>query len=107
MKRGSIFKAQQESAMKLAASNRFVSRPAAAVSSASTNPGRAAWRDPIVWALASGPLIVVAAAIATAWIAIAGADPSVMVKAPLSDAATVPAVQARNHSATNAAARKP
>jgi uncharacterized protein len=93
--------------MKVAPSNRSVSGSTDPASPASANPARAAWRDPIVWALASGPLIVVAAAIATAWIAIAGADPSVMVKASNPDAAALPAVQARNHSATNAVARKP
>lgn len=93
--------------MKVAPSNHSVPGLADPASSAKTSPSRAAWRDPIVWALASGPLIVVVAAIVTAWIAIAGADPSVMVKASNPDAAALPAVQARNHSATNAAARKP
>lgn len=62
------------------------------------------WRHGMVWMVIGGPAIVVVAAIATAVIAIRGADPviregSVVVTQP--DAST-PAMQARNHAATPA-----
>jgi hypothetical protein len=53
------------------------------------------WREPIMWLVVGGPAAVVLAGVATAAIAIRGADP--VIKA---DAAKPPAVQARNHAAT-------
>jgi uncharacterized protein len=65
------------------------------------------WRLPIVWLVISGPLIVVIAGVATAFIAVHGADPvlSVRERGGISDRSTAPesltpAVQARNHAAT-------
>ena len=52
------------------------------------------WREPMMWLVVGGPLTVVIAAIATAVIAIRGADPV------LDTRSTEPAVQARNHAAT-------
>jgi hypothetical protein len=49
----------------------------------------------MVWLVLAGPAAVVVASLATAAIAIHGADP--VIKA---DAARAPAVQARNHAAT-------
>jgi uncharacterized protein len=68
-----------------------------------------AWREPIVWLLASGPLAAVIAGIATMVLAYQGADqvvsagvspPSVQRAAQDAEAAAQPAQWARNHSAT-------
>ena len=53
------------------------------------------WREPMMWLVLGGPAAVVVAGIATAAIAMHGADP--VIKA---EAAKPPAVQARNHAAT-------
>jgi uncharacterized protein len=53
------------------------------------------WREPIMWLVVGGPAAVVVAGVATAAIAMHGADPVIK-----SDAAKPPAVQARNHAAT-------
>lgn len=61
------------------------------------------WREPMLWLVLGGPLIVVVAAIGTAVIAWRGADPVVtdMPAQVLSaDPSTEPAVKARNHAAT-------
>lgn len=67
------------------------------------------WSVGVVWLVIGGPLVVVVAAVATAVIAVRGADP-VLDTAPRANAAsataptaTTPAVQARNHAATAAA----
>ncbi|MEK8032834.1 nitrogen fixation protein FixH [Ideonella sp. DXS29W] len=65
------------------------------------------WRLPIVWMVIGGPLAVVVASLATAFIAARGADPvltlqergGVSEKAATPDSLT-PALQARNHAAT-------
>lgn len=75
----------------------------------STNPAapstaeaaRPWWRYPIVWLVVSGPAAVVVAGIATAVIAVGGADP--VVQAGRHDASARPALQVRNHAATLAA----
>ena len=57
------------------------------------------WRHGMVWLVIGGPLVVVVASVATLAIAIAYPDP---VLSPRVDAspAQQPAVQARNHAAT-------
>ncbi|HJV70220.1 nitrogen fixation protein FixH [Ideonella sp.] len=65
------------------------------------------WRVPMVWLVIGGPLTVVVASLATAVIAVRGADPvlgpgergSVSERTSTPDAMT-PALQARNHAAT-------
>ncbi|MBQ0934788.1 hypothetical protein KAK11_05550 [Ideonella paludis] len=64
------------------------------------------WRYRMVWLVIGGPLAVVIASIATAVVAIRGADP-VLTPAemaagskPSTAGALAPAVQARNHAAT-------
>ncbi len=62
------------------------------------------WRYKMVWLVIGGPLVVVVAALVTAFIAIRGADP-VMTKEEMEasvrgSGAMTPAIQARNHAAT-------
>ena len=59
------------------------------------------WRHGMVWLVIGGPLVVVMASIATAVIAIRGADPLVETSARAATSER-PAVQARNHAATPA-----
>jgi hypothetical protein len=74
----------------------------------SENRSPAWWRFPIMWLVVGGPLSVVLASIATAWLAIHGADPSLTNVPRASDVAKggakershAPAQQARNHAAT-------
>lgn len=61
------------------------------------------WRYPMVWLVVGGPLVVVIAAIVTAWVAIRGADPVVSVGTNAQ--AERPAVQARNQGAAAPASR--
>lgn len=64
------------------------------------------WRHRFMWLVVGGPLAVVIAAIATAVIAIRGADPVIDESAAASRAAgtsaarDLPALKARNHAAT-------
>lgn len=73
-----------------------------------TEPTTPWWRVGMVWLVIGGPLAVVVAGIATAVIAIRGADPvldtSVRRAAERAHAPTAhtPALQARNHAATPA-----
>ena len=62
------------------------------------------WRVGMVWLVIGGPAVVVVAAIATAVIAIRGADPVIRdAERPRTEAAAdMPAQQARNHAATPA-----
>ena len=60
----------------------------------STSAPRAWWREPMMWIVVGGPLVVVLAAIATAVIAVKNAD------TVLDTRAGQPAVQGRNHAAT-------
>jgi hypothetical protein len=53
------------------------------------------WREPIMWLVVGGPAAVVVAGVATAAIAMHGADPVIR-----ADTAKPPALQARNHAAT-------
>lgn len=73
-------------------------------SSPSTSPAAAWWRHGMVWLVISGPLVVVVAAVATAVIAIQGADPLVDASGASAPQGR-PAVQARNHAATPAPQR--
>lgn len=57
------------------------------------------WRYGMVWLVISGPLIVVAASIASAVIAVRGADPVVTQVADRDQER--PAIQGRNHAATS------
>lgn len=67
------------------------------------------WRVGVVWLVIGGPLAVVVAAIATAVIAVRGADPVLDTSvrsgrgSVVAPDATTPAMQARNHAATAAA----
>ncbi|MFN0183277.1 MAG: nitrogen fixation protein FixH [Aquabacterium sp.] len=58
------------------------------------------WRVGMVWLVLSGPAVVVVAGVATAVIAIRGADPEVNTPAQRAATAQAPAVRARNHAAT-------
>lgn len=61
------------------------------------------WREPMLWLVLGGPMVVVVAAIVTAVIAWRGADPVVTdlpAQVLRSDPATEPAVKGRNHAAT-------
>lgn len=64
------------------------------------------WRVGMVWLVVGGPLVVVLAAIATAVIAVRGADPVIsrVETAPVAGKvqSQTPAHQARNHAATAA-----
>ena len=77
--------------------------------SAASKPSTPWWRVGMVWLVIGGPLTVVVAAIATAVIAVRGADPVLDTSARAGRAsvvtpdATTPAMQARNHAATAAA----
>jgi uncharacterized protein len=65
------------------------------------------WRYPMVWLVVGGPLAVVVASLATAFIAAHGADPvlgpeergGISERSSMPEAMT-PALQARNHAAT-------
>lgn len=70
-------------------------------------PHAAWWRVPMVWLVIGGPLAVVVASIATAFIAARGADPVLGIneRGGISERsstpeAMTPALQARNHAAT-------
>jgi hypothetical protein len=56
----------------------------------------------MMWLVIGGPLLVVVAAIATAVIAVRGADPVLQVTEVQPAHASAPAVQGRNHAATPA-----
>lgn len=57
------------------------------------------WRFGMVWFVLAGPAVVVVAGIATAVLAIQGADPVVSTPVVRGARADAPAVQARNHAA--------
>ena len=64
-----------------------------------SSPVRPWWREPMVWLVIGGPATVVVAGIATAVIAVRGADP--IVSTPTDGRFEAkPAVQGRNHVAT-------
>jgi hypothetical protein len=69
------------------------------MSNPSHRPSDPWWSHGMVWLVISGPLIVVVAGIATAVIAIRGADP-IVTAAGAERPQARPAVQARNHAAT-------
>lgn len=62
------------------------------------------WRVGMMWLVVGGPAVVVVAAIATAVIAVRGAEPVIRdAERPRTETtADTPAVQARNHAATPA-----
>ena len=60
------------------------------------------WHHPMMWLVLGGPAVVVVAAIATAVIAVRGADVVLHLDGVPARAA-LPAMQARNHAATLAA----
>lgn len=64
------------------------------------------WRHRMMWLVVGGPLVVVVAAIATAVIAIQGAD-DVLPVTEKSQPSQVPAMQGRNHAATPPAPAAP
>ena len=68
-------------------------------SSPSVSPSQPWWRHGMVWLVIGGPAVVVVAGIATAVIAIRGADPLVDTTRTAAPEGR-PAVQARNHAAT-------
>lgn len=58
------------------------------------------WREPMMWLVVGGPLLVVIAGLTTVWIAMKSADevlPHQQVKAQ--SAQELPAMQGRNHAA--------
>lgn len=57
------------------------------------------WHHRMMWLVLGGPFLVVLAAIATAVIAVRGAD-TVLEHEAAAERATMPAVQGRNHAAT-------
>lgn len=67
------------------------------------NPALPWWRVPVMWLLLGGPALVVAACLATGFVAVRGADmplralPTAAVTGPQSQ---TPATQARNHVVT-------
>lgn len=63
------------------------------------------WHHRMMWLVIGGPLLVVVAGIVTAVIAARGADPAVPVGAAQPKERAAPAMQARNHAATPAAAK--
>ena len=67
--------------------------------SASQQPPVPWWREPMVWLVIGGPLVVVVAGVVTAVIAVRGADPVIKAE-PDSRFEAQPAVQGRNHAAT-------
>ncbi len=89
---------------------------AVTMSQLAENTGKPWWKEPYVWLVVGGPLVVVVAAIATAMVAFEHPDPvidknhyqqAVMSKGQSSTAALVddlaklqPAHQARNHAAS-------
>ena len=65
------------------------------------------WRQPMMWLVVGGPLLVVVAALATASIAIRGADTVLPTQDATQTRSEAPAIQARNHAATPLPATKP
>ena len=63
------------------------------------------WHHRMMWLVLGGPFVVVVAAIATAVIAVRGADP-VLHHEDVPDRAAAPAMQARNHAASPALPNK-
>lgn len=89
------------SAATAAAATAAVAAATAATAATTATAAAAApwWRFPIVWLVLAGPAAVIVAGVATAFIAVRGADPVVGSAAPPT-AAQAPAQQARNHAAT-------
>ncbi len=75
-----------------------MTRPEDSASTSDTSPW---WRVGMVWLVLGGPLAVVVAGIATAVIAVRGAEP-VLTSQTVEKFADRPAVQGRNHAATPA-----
>ncbi|MDT8992263.1 hypothetical protein RQP54_15430 [Curvibacter sp. APW13] len=77
------------------------------------NANQPAWKNPYVWMVLGGPLVVVVASITTFFIAARNPDPVLETRAkpngtvstPAEDA-MVPAVQGRNHATTGGVPQK-
>lgn len=69
------------------------------MSAESSNPSPW-WRIPVVWLAVAGPAVVVVAGIATAVIAVRGADEPLSTARVIKPAPMAPAGQARNHVVT-------
>jgi uncharacterized protein len=65
------------------------------------------WRHPMMWLIVGGPLTVVVAALVTASIAIRGADIVLPTQDMVQSGSEAPAIQARNHAATQVPAPRP
>ena len=73
------------------------------------------WKFGHVWLVIAGPCVVVVAGFVTAWLAMSNPDPVLagdyyrrgaeIHKAPAKDKAMMPALQGRNHAATESPAR--
>ncbi len=65
-----------------------------------TNSKPGWWREPMMWLVVGGPLVVVVAGLMTVWIAVRSAD-EVLPKQQMSaqTAQELPAMQGRNHAA--------
>ena len=75
--------------------------------SSSTATRSSAWREPMVWLVAAGPVAVILASIVTVTLAIRHPDPPLAPRAAGTQAAdAVPALTARNHAATGVAGAK-
>lgn len=80
-----------------------------------THPPQPWWKFGYVWLVIAGPCVVVVAGFVTAWLAMSSPDPLLaedyyrrgveINKALAKDKAMMPAVQGRNHAATESPAR--
>lgn len=64
------------------------------------------WRQPTMWLVVGGPLVVVVAGFVTAVIAIRDPDPVLRTQEVSESRSSAPAMQGRNHAATPAPASK-
>ena len=58
------------------------------------------WREPYVWLVIGGPLVVVIASFVTLGLALRHPDPVIESSVTAQDSAHMPALQGRNHAAT-------
>jgi hypothetical protein len=65
----------------------------------SAKADRPTWREPIFWALAAGPLVVIVAGVLTAAIAMSDPDPVLVTPKAQGLKAELPAVLGRNRAA--------
>ncbi len=76
-----------------------MSAPTLQAPQAPLTPARRWWREPMMWLVLGGPLLVVVASFITLALAIANPDP-VLSTPKAKNKAEQPAVQGRNHAAT-------